>query len=126
MSHQTPSAGPAPVTYTREEYARLLAEAVTIATTPGTLLLPTVDHCRALFAAMQEVRQDCDELRYAVMALILDQGEQPFLLIPRQALEHVRVSGLGLTMTTPTGLDGYRKYTIVRPGVVGAGPGRPQ
>ncbi|MCC6989915.1 MAG: hypothetical protein IT181_13000 [Acidobacteria bacterium] len=125
MADQTPSAGPAPVTYSKEEHARLVAEACTLATRPGTLLLPTIDHVRAMFAQMSDIEAGRAELMQALIALILDQGGRPFVVIPQEVLAQVRVSGLGLACDTPQGLEKYRRYTVVRPANVGAGSGVP-
>lgn len=112
MAEQTPSAGPAPVTYTEEDARRLVAEALIMAMKPDALLLPTRDHIRALVARMARVEADRAELVTLVVAVLRDQGLTQ-LVVPKAEL--AQVARHGLAMNDAEGLSSMRVYRVLAP-----------
>lgn len=86
MDTPTPSAGPAPVTFTPERFRELLAEAFRIADNPDTLLLPTRDHVRVLRQAFRGGQDQVRECTRFILALILS-AEQSQVTMPAEFVD---------------------------------------
>lgn len=96
MADQTPSAGPAPVTFTAERYRELLDQAAGMAQGPS-LLLPTVEHVQALYHALRQALKARSDAATVLVALLLDANSAG-VTIPTPYLAEIAASGAGLVL----------------------------
>jgi hypothetical protein len=119
MDATTPSAGPAPVTFTPEQFRQLLDEALRIADNPETLLLPTRDHLRVLLKALRGANAQASDGARLLIALILS-SEQSQVTLPADFVAATAGLQLEVNRTAAAG------YVLLRVHTPAPTPGRPQ